>query len=457
VAWIFGSGFMVQALTGGSSSQVIEIGKGTGFMGATAAALYVLLAQRARSIRAAESAWLAADEERMRLATAVEQAAEAIIITDRDARILYVNPAFEQVSGYTKAELVGRNPRLLQSGRHGRVFYVAMWATLQAGETWHGAFLNRRKDGVIYEEDAVISPIRDSDGTVVSYVGVQRDISHERVVERELAEAGRMEAVGQLAGGIAHDFNNLLTAITGYAEMLREEVRSDPAARADVDEILRASRSAAGLVRQLLAFGRRQVLEPASLALDLLVEDLRPMLGGLLGPGVTFQLRSSGPLEPVFADPGQLEQILVNLAVNARDAMPTGGTFTISTSNVEVASDDDRSGFVRPGRYVVLRASDTGIGMDEATRARVFEPFFTTKLAGQGTGLGLATTYGIVKQSGGFILAESELGRGTTFTMYSRDMSVPFLPVRGPRCPNRRPLAARRSSSSRTIPPSGQS
>lgn len=418
VAWIFGSGFMVQALTGGSSSQVIEIGKGTGFMGATAAALYVLLAQRARSIRAAESAWLAADEERTRLATAVEQAAEAIIITDRDARILYVNPAFEQVSGYTKAELVGRNPRLLQSGRHGRAFYVAMWSTLQAGETWHGAFLNRRKDGVIYEEEAVISPIRDSDGTVVSYVGVQRDISHERVVERELAEAGRMEAVGQLAGGIAHDFNNLLTAITGYAEMLREEVRSDPAARADVDEILRASRSAAGLVRQLLAFGRRQVLEPASLALDLLVEDLRPMLGGLLGPGVTFQLRSSGPLEPVFADPGQLEQILVNLAVNARDAMPTGGTFTISTSNVEVASDDDRSGFVRPGRYVVLRASDTGIGMDEATRARVFEPFFTTKLAGQGTGLGLATTYGIVKQSGGFILAESELGRGTTFTMY---------------------------------------
>ena len=341
-----------------------------------------------------------------------------MIITDREARILYVNPAFEQASGYAKAELLGRNPRLLKSGRHDRDFYAEMWSTLKAGETWHGAFLNRRKDGVEYEEDAFISPIRDSDGTVVSYVGVQRDISRERIVERELAEAGRMEAVGQLAGGIAHDFNNLLTAIAGYAELLRGEVGADPAAGADVDEILRASRSAAGLVRQLLAFGRRQVLEPASLALDLLVEQLRPMLGGLLGPGVVFQLHSSGPLSAVFADPGQIEQILVNLAVNARDAMPGGGTFTIAIYNEDVASDDDRPSFVKPGRYVVLTASDTGTGMDAATLGRVFEPFFTTKSPGQGTGLGLATTYGIVKQSGGYLLADSELGRGSTFTMY---------------------------------------
>jgi PAS domain S-box-containing protein len=418
VGWIFGSGFVVQVLTGGSSSQIIEVGKGTGFIAVTAVALYVLLAQRARSIRAAEASWVAADEERMRLATAVDQAAEAIVITDRNARILYVNPAFEQVSGYTKAELVGRNPSLLQSGRQGRELYEAMWSTLQAGETWHGTFLNRRKDGVVYEEDAVISPIRDSEGTVVSYVGVQRDVSRERVVERELAVARRMEAVGQLAGGIAHDFNNLLTAITGYAELLREEVEADPSATADVEEILRASRSAAGLVRQLLAFGRRQVLEPAGLALNLLVEQLRPMLSGLLGPGVTFQLQSSGQLEPVFADPGQLEQILVNLTVNARDAMPGGGTFTISISNVEVTSDDDRPGFVKPGRYVALAVSDTGVGMDEATRARVFEPFFTTKSASHGTGLGLATTYGIVKQSGGYLLVASELGIGSTFTLY---------------------------------------
>jgi CheY-like chemotaxis protein len=227
-----------------------------------------------------------------------------------------------------------------------------------------------------------------------------------------------MEAVGQLAGGIAHDFNNVLTAISGYAELLREEVAADPEARADADEILRASRSAAGLVRQLLAFGRRQVLEPAGLSLDSLVEQLTPMLGGLLGPGIALEVRHTDALEPVFVDPGQIEQVLVNLAVNARDAMPGGGTFSLSTSNVEIAPGDDRSEAVKPGRYVTLAASDTGVGMDEATRARVFEPFFTTKPAGRGTGLGLATAYGIVKQSGGGLFAESELGVGTTVTMY---------------------------------------
>jgi len=417
-AWIFGSGLVVQALTNGSSSQAIEIGKGAGFIGVTAVALYVLLVRRARSIRAAESARVAADEQRMRLATAVEQAAEAIVITDREARILYVNPAFERVSGYDEAELIGANPRLLQSGRQGRDFYTSMWSTLRAGETWHGSFLNRRKDGVVYEEDAVISPIRDSAGAVVSFVGVQRDVSRERALERELAEAGRMEVVGQLAGGIAHDFNNLLTAITGYAELLRREVGADPEVQADVDEILRASRSAAGLVRQLLAFGRRQVLEPQGLALDFLVEQLRPMLGGLLGPRIALEVRSVGSLKPVFADAGQLEEILVNLALNARDAMPMGGAFRLSMFNAEVASGEDRSDTVKPGHYVVLAATDSGIGMDEATRARVFEPFFTTKQAGQGTGLGLATSYGIVKQSGGYLFVESELGRGTTFTMY---------------------------------------
>ena len=417
-AWILGSGYVVTLLTSGKGSAAIEVLKGWGFIVVTATALYVVLARRAIAIRAAETARLAADEQRMRLATAVEQAGEAILITDRDAHIVYVNPAFEQVSGYSSAELVGQNPRLLQSGRHAPEFYAAMWAALRAGETWRGALFNLRKDGVLYEVDAVISPLRDSQGEVDSYVGVERDISRERALERELIEAGRMEAVGQLAGGIAHDFNNLLTAIAGYAELLRSEVPADSESQADVDEILRASRSAAGLVRQLLAFGRRQVLEPAGLGLDVLVEQLRPMLAGLLGPRVKFEAATVGPVAPVFADPGQIEQVLVNLAVNARDAMPAGGTFRISISSVEVTPDDERSDSIKPGPYVVLAAMDTGVGMDEATRSRVFEPFFTTKPAGRGTGLGLATTYGIVKQSGGYLFAESELGMGTTVTMY---------------------------------------
>ena len=417
-AWILGSGYVVNLLTSGQSSQVIEVGKGWGFVVVTAAALYVLLARRARAIRSAELARLAADEERMRLAIAVEQAGEAIVITDREFRIVYVNPAFERVSGYTSDELVGTNPRQRQGGRHGSEFYEAMWSTLRAGGIWRGTLFNLRKDGSDYEVDAVISPLRNSDGTVESFVGVERDVTRERALERELAEAGRMEAVGQLAGGIAHDFNNLLTAIGGYAELLRNEVPAGSESQTDVDEILRASRSAAGLVRQLLAFGRRQVLEPAGLELDVLVEQLRPMLDGLLGPGVTFEAASAGPIAPVFADPGQIEQVLVNLAVNARDAMPDGGTFRISISNVEVAAEDKRLDSMAPGRYVVLAASDTGVGMDEETRAHAFEPFFTTKPAGRGTGLGLATTYGIVKQSGGYLFAESELGRGTTVTMY---------------------------------------
>jgi PAS domain S-box-containing protein len=364
----------------------------------------------------------------MRLATAVEQAGEAILITDRDAHIVYVNPAFEQVSGFSRAELVGHNPRLLQSGRHGPEFYAAMWSALRAGETWRGTLFNLRKDGVLYEVDAVISPLRDSRGEVDSYVGVERDISRERALERELVEAGRMEAVGQLAGGIAHDFNNLLTAIAGYAELLRNEVPADSESQADVDEILRASRSAAGLVRQLLAFGRRQVLEPAGLGLDVLVEQLRPMLAGLLGPRVKFEAASSGPVAPVFADPGQIEQVLVNLAVNARDAMPDGGVLTIATGETDLDSEYTRAhSMAVPGRYATLTVSDTGTGMSDDTLSHVFEPFFTTKGPGKGTGLGLATVYGIVRQSGGSVTATSELGRGSAFTV--------FLPLVEPRPP----------------------
>ena len=304
-----------------------------------------------------------------------------------------------------------------------------MWPSLTGSETWHGSLLNVRKDGVVYEVDTVISPIHDASGTVVSYVAVQHDVSHERALERELAEAGRMEAVGQLAGGIAHDFNNLLTAISGYAELLGEEVATNPAGRAEVDEILRASRSAASLVRQLLALGRRQVLAPAGLALDDLIEQLRPMLDGLVGPRVKLETSVVVPLASVYADPGQIEQVLVNLAVNARDAMPAGGAFRLSLSNVEVKPDDDRVGAIAPGSYVVLAATDTGIGMDEATLARVFEPFFTTKEPGKGTGLGLAMTYGIVKQSGGYLFADSELGNGSTFTMYLPRYDGPARPL----------------------------
>ncbi len=304
------------------------------------------------------------------------------------------------------------------SGADGRPA-ISVWPTMTEPDVWRGTLLNVSKDGTEYEVDTVISPIRGATGSVVCYVAVQRDVSHERALERELVEAGRMEAVGQLAGGIAHDFNNLLTAIAGYAGLLREDLAGNSAAQADVDEILRASKSAAGLVKQLLALARRQVLDPSSIALDELVGQLRPdaprpaRSPDGAGDQMPFRrrtgLRGRGPDR---AGPGQSDRERPGRDAHGRQV------HAYRSPNVAIGAEDDRANVIKPGRYVLLAASDTGTGMDEATRARVFEPFFTTKGPGQGTGLGLSSTYGIVTQSGGYLFADSELGVGSTFSMY---------------------------------------
>jgi two-component system cell cycle sensor histidine kinase/response regulator CckA len=357
------------------------------------------------------------EKEQARLATAVEQADEAIVITDESASILYVNPSFERVSGYTRAELIGSNPRILHSGQHDADFYRAMWSTLLAGQTWHGTLVNRRKDGSLYEEAAVITPLRDPDGSVVSYVGVKRDITREQVLEAALRQSQKMEAVGQLAGGIAHDFNNLITAIRGYSELVRESL--PPGDRDDIDQVVLAADRAAELTRQLLAFSRRQVLQPQVFAPAEIVEGIAPMLRRLLGEHIELLVHAAPGVGRIRVDPSGLEQIIVNLAVNARDAMLGGGRLTIETMNVELdSSSKPGHAEMTPGPYVALRVTDTGCGMDEQTRARAFEPFFTTKEPGSGTGMGLATVYGIVRQSGGQIYLYSELGYGTTFAIY---------------------------------------
>ena len=417
LAWIYGSGYVVALPIFSGIATFLEIVKGTGFVLVTALGLYLLLRQRAGAIESAQLQLIAVDEQRARLVAAVEQSAEAIVITDPDAAIIYVNPAFEQVTGYENAELLGGNPNLVNSGQHDLAFWQEVWATLLRGETWQGRFVNRRKDGVIYEADSVITPVLGEHRAVVSYVGVQHDTTRERALERHLAEAGRLEAIGQLAGGIAHDFNNLLMVIVGHAQLLSMDKSLDLDARADLEQIIHASGSAANLVRQLLAVSRRQVLEPAVLDLAVLVEQLRPMLAGLLGPSITLEVISPTVSGAVFVDAGQLEQVIVNMAVNARDAMPSGGTFTMTVSDVVVDVTTQPSS-IRPGRYSLLVATDTGSGMDDDTRNRVFEPFFTTKPNGRGTGLGLATAYGIVRQSNGYLLVDSEVGRGSTFTVY---------------------------------------
>jgi two-component system cell cycle sensor histidine kinase/response regulator CckA len=356
-----------------------------------------------------------AEQEQARLVAAVEQAEEAIVITDPASVILYVNPAFERVSGYSREELIGANPRLLQSGQHTRQFYREMWAVLRGGRTWHGTLMNRRKDGTLFEEDAVISPIFDAQGVVVSYVGVKRDVTRERALEAQLQQARKMEAVGQLAGGIAHDFNNLITAIRGYTELISAGLPAAPD-REDLDQIVLASNRAADLTRQLLAFARRQVLKAQVLSPAATIADLVPLLRRLLGEHIDVVTTAAHDAGHVRVDPTQLEQVIVNLAVNARDAMPDGGRLLIDVTNVDIgANEPSGDGAVPAGRYVAIHVSDSGSGMDDETRAHAFEPFFTTKAPGMGSGMGLATVYGIVRQSGGYIALESRTGAGTSF------------------------------------------
>ena len=259
----------------------------------------------------------------------------------------------------------------------------------------------------------------DADGEPAHVIGVTIDVTEQRTIERQLRMAQKMEAVGQLAGGIAHDFNNILTAILGHSELLMELLDdSSPAARA-ASRIREAGEMASRLTRQLLAFSQRQVLRPEVLQLNTVVARTRVLFGRLLGETIAVVTVLADDVWKVFADAGQIEQILLNLAINARDAMPQGGTLTIGTSNVEVdeISAAGQEG-MRPGRYVVVAVSDTGIGMDRETQAHIFEPFFTTKGRGHGTGLGLATVYGIVKQSAGYIAVSSQVGKGTTFEVY---------------------------------------
>jgi PAS domain S-box-containing protein len=360
-----------------------------------------------------------AEEEQARLSRVVAQAGESILITDPEGTIVYVNPAFERITGYTRAEAVGQNPRILKSGRQDEAFYRGMWDTLVRGGVWSGRLVNRRKDGTFFDEDVTIGPVRDASGRIVNYVAVKRDVSREVLLQQQLLGSQKMDAIGRLAGGVAHDFNNLLFVIMSYGEIVLRSLPAENPLRGRVAQILKAADRAAGLTRQLLAFSRKQVLQPRTLDLNVIVSDMGSMLQRVIGENIKIVTRLEPRLASVRADPGQLEQVVMNLAVNARDAMPDGGRLVIETRNAEVAEDYTASHPpVAPGQYAMLAISDTGSGMTAETQANIFEPFFTTKEVGKGTGLGLSTVYGIVKQSGGYIWVYSEIGVGTTFKVY---------------------------------------
>jgi PAS domain S-box-containing protein len=388
-----------------------------------------------------------AEADHQRLATAIEQAAEVVVVTDRDGSIVYVNPAFEAVTGYSRAEVLGHNPRLLKSGAQSEGFYRALWETISSGKNWHGRIVNKKKDGTLYTEDATISPVRDPAGAITSYVAVKRDITPDLALEAQFLQAQKMEGIGRLAGGIAHDFNNLLSVILSCTAFVAEGLREGDPLLDDLLEVTKAGERAAGLTRQLLAFSRKQVLQPEPLDLNRIAAGIEKMLDRILGEDIELHLTLAADLGRTMADPGQIEQVIMNLAVNARDAMPEGGLLTIETSNVELDAEYAASHMaVKPGPYVMLAVTDTGCGIDEQTKGRIFEPFFTTKEPGKGTGLGLSTVYGIVKQTGGTVWVYSEPGRGTTFKVYlPRDLSAGLAPVTKP------PAVPRRAKGNETI------
>ena len=360
-----------------------------------------------------------AEIERDRLMQAIEQAAETILITDSKGTIQYANPVFERITGYTCQEAIGQNPRILKSGKHNNAFYKEMWVKLMHGETWSGRMINKRKDGRLFTEEVVISPVLDVSGRTVNYVAVKRDITKEIKLKEQFIQAQKMESVGRLAGGVAHDYNNALSVIMGFTELAMEEV--DPAGQlhTNLNQILKATRRAAGITRQLLAFARKQTISPKVLDLNKNVESMLKMLRRLIGEDIDLAWLPGSSLWSVKMDPSQTDQILANLCVNARDAIEGVGKVTIETDTrvFDATYCADHPGFV-PGDFVLLALSDNGCGMDKEILDNIFEPFFTTKDVDKGTGLGLSTVYGIVKQNNGFINVYSELGEGTTIKIY---------------------------------------
>jgi two-component system, cell cycle sensor histidine kinase and response regulator CckA len=342
--------------------------------------------------------------------------------------IFYANEALCAMTGHPAAELVGNNSRLFSGPRSDTTRLRRWLRTARRGQVHHGEGYVYRKDGTMFYAAWSFSPLDDGPGRPVRLVAVYRDMTEMRRLQDILVHSQRLDAVGQLAGGVAHDFNNLLSVINGYCEILGGRLAENAAARRDLEEIHKAGQKAAALTRQLLAFSRRQEMDPKVVNLNQIIRELGELLQRLVGPVSTLELDLAVDLGNIRADPALIQQVVLNLVINARDALPVGGgAVTVRTASTVVPPGlhGHSASEIQPGRYAMLAVRDTGEGMDPETQRRLFEPFFTTKDPGKGTGLGLSTVYGIVKQSGGYVTVQSDLKIGSTFAVYLPEVSEP--------------------------------
>jgi PAS domain S-box-containing protein len=361
-----------------------------------------------------------AEIELQRLSTAIENATEEIIITDTEGRIQYVNPAFEKLTGYSRTEAIGKNPRFLRSGHHDAEFYRQFWETILSGKVWTGEMTNRKKDGSLVIQEGNISPIRGADEEVVGFVSIKRDVTERERLREQLLQAQKMEAIGTLASGIAHDFNNILTAIMGNADIaLLTDLGPDHPARRSVEKISLAAGRAARLVNQILTFSRTKSQALASVDFAAVAREVVNLLQSTLPSTIEIHINIATERTKILADPVQCQQILMNLGTNAAHAMRhTGGKLVFDLQDV-LLDNDSAAHYdnLEPGDYLRIDVSDTGEGMTLGVQDRIFEPYFTTKDSGEGTGLGLAVVHGIVTKVNGAIAVKSAPGKGSRFRL----------------------------------------
>ena len=354
-----------------------------------------------------------------RRALAIDHSSDTIMITDTSGFIIYANPAFEKITGYSQKQAQGKNPSLLQSGKHDKSFYKELWKTISSGKTWSGRFINKRKDGSHYIEDARISPVFSSNGKIDNYVAVKRDITEKLKLEAQLQQAQKMETIGTLAGGIAHDFNNILFPIVGYTEMLLEDVPENSQFKDSLNKIYKSSLRAKDLVKQILTFSRQETSELKLIKMQPIIKEALKLMRSTIPATIKIKSDINDDSSVIKADPTKIHQIVMNLTTNAYHAMEdTGGELSVSLKEIQLGDQDLTDLEIEPGTYSCLKVSDTGMGMDKKLTDKIFEPFFTTKTIGKGTGMGLSMVHGIVNAMGGAIQVYSEPSKGTEFHVY---------------------------------------